>query len=100
MAYNENLGLRISHFLADEPGLLEKKDGNMACGVIQDALIVRVGADAYQSALDQPHVRPFDMTGRPMSGWVMVDLPGIADEEALEAWIRQGCDFARSLPPK
>ena len=109
MAYNENLGLRISHFLADEPGLVEKKmfggvgfllDGNMACGVIQDALIVRVGADAYQSALDQPHVRPFDMTGRPMSGWVMVDPPGIADEEALEAWIRQGCDFARSLPPK
>jgi len=109
MAYNKNLGLRISHFLADEPSLVEKKmfggvgfllDGNMACGVIQDALIVRVGADAYQSALDQPHVRPFDMTGRPMSGWVMVDPPGISDEEALEAWIRQGCDFARSLPPK
>ena len=109
MAYNKNLGLRISHFLAGEPGLVEKKmfggvgfllDGNMACGVIQDALIVRVGADAYQSALDQPHVRPFDMTGRPMSGWVMVDPPGIADEEVLEAWIRQGCDFARSLPPK
>ena len=109
MAYNKNLGLRISHFLADEPSLVEKKmfggvgfllDGNMACGVIQDFLIVRVGADAYQSALDQPNVRPFDMTGRPMSGWVMVDPPGISDEEALEAWIRQGCDFARSLPPK
>lgn len=109
MSFDENLGLRIRTLLAGEPGLVEKKmfggvgfllDGNMACGVNKDALIVRVGADAYQAALDQAHARPFDMTGRPMTGWVMVDPPGVESENALEAWLRQGCDFARSLPPK
>ena len=109
MGYNESLCLRIRELLAGEPGLVEKKmfggigfllDGNMACGVHKDALIVRVGADAYQSALDQANARPFDMTGHPMTGWVMVDPPGFASESALDAWVRRGCEFARSLPPK
>ena len=109
MAYDENLGLRIRATLAGEPGLVEKKmfggvgfmlNGNMACGVINDALIVRVGADAYQAALEEAHTRPFDTTGRPMTGWVMVDPSGTSSEESLQEWVWQGLDFARSLPPK
>ena len=47
--------------------------GNLAVGVAGDDLIVRVGPDAYDAALTRPGVRPFDITGRAIRGWVFVD---------------------------
>jgi TfoX/Sxy family transcriptional regulator of competence genes len=109
MAYDESLGRRIRVTLAGQVGLLEKKmfggvgflvNGNMACGVHKNNLIVRVGPEKYQAALDSPHASVFDMTGRPMTGWVMVSTPGYATDTELSTWVQQGLDFALSLPPK
>lgn len=74
--------------------------GNMACGVNKDDLIVRVGADNYSNAVMRPHARPFDITGRPMSGWVMVELAGYADDSDLSNWVQTGIEFALTLPAK
>ena len=41
-----------------------------------------------------------DITGRPMTGWVTVEPDGYESDEALIEWVRQGVDFALSLPPK
>ena len=109
MAYDEGLAQRIRGLLGEMPELVEKKmfggvgfilSGNMACGVSGDGFIVRVGPGYHQAALAQPHTRVFDMTGRPMSGWIVVDPPGVADDERLADWVARGVDFARSLPPK
>jgi hypothetical protein len=109
MAYDENLALRVRAALGDLPGYTEKKmfggvgyllNGNMACGVHKDHLIVRVGPDQYQSALEKPHTKVFDITGQPMSGWVMVAPEGCADEAALAEWVQMGLDFAATLLPK
>jgi TfoX/Sxy family transcriptional regulator of competence genes len=109
MAYDEKLADRILRTLSDQPDLVEKKmfggvgyllRGNMACGVNKDSLIVRVGKEAYAEALLQPHAREFDMTGRPMTGWVAVDPQGYASDEDLWAWVQQGVRFALSLPSK
>ena len=109
MAYDENLARRIRDELGSMPGLVEKKmfggigflvQGNMACGVHGDDMIVRVGPARYEEALTRPHVKLFDMTGRPMSGWVMVAPAGIVKDEDLRAWVEQGVEFALSLPPK
>jgi hypothetical protein len=109
MAYDEKLAGRIRAELGPLPGLVEKKmfggvgflvQGNMACGVHGDDLIARVGSARYKEALDLPHTKPFDMTGRPMSGWVMVTPAGVANEEDLRAWVRQGLEYALSLPAK
>jgi len=72
----------------------------MACVVHKNDFIVRVGPANYATALAHPHVRPFDITGRSMSGWVMVDPFGCETESQFNAWIGQGIDFARSLPAK
>ena len=74
--------------------------GNMACGVHGDRLIVRVGKEEHDAAMAKPYTLPFDITGRAMRGWVMVSEEGLAEDVDLEAWIRQGIEFARSLPPK
>ena len=109
MAYDEGLAERLRETLGDDPGLVEKKmfgglafmmDGNLAIGVIGDDLMVRVGRDAYEAALRRPHTRPFDMTGRPMTNWVLVDAAGLEDDTAYEEWVRAGVAFARSLPAK
>jgi TfoX/Sxy family transcriptional regulator of competence genes len=109
MAYNESLAQRIRDTLADLPGLVEKKmfggvgfmvQGNMACGVNGDDLIVRVGPAQYEEALGTPHAKEFDLTGRPMRGWVAVSPEGTEADRELERWIQQDIDFARSLPPK
>lgn len=109
MAYDEGLAERIRVALGDRPELVEKKMfggvgfmllGNMACGVNKDDLIVRVGPEQYEEAVIRPHARPFDFTGRPMKGWVMVAPPGYEDDKDLEGWVDDGVSFALSLPPK
>ncbi len=109
MAYDEGLAERIRQVLDQQPGLVEKKmfggigfmlHGNMACGVTKDELVVRVGPERYAQAVAMPHTRPFDFTGRPMKGWVMVAPDGLESDDDLAGWVHQGIDFALSLPPK
>lgn len=109
MPYNQELAQRLRDELSQVPGLVEKKmfggtaflvNGNMACGVHGEDLIVRVGPASYEKALAQAHTRPFDMTGRPMAGWVEVESAGYAADGDLQDWIRQGVAFALTLPPK
>ena len=109
MAYDEGLAERAREVLVDLPGFVEKKmfggigfmlRGNMACGVNGDELIVRVGPANYEQALGKPHTRPFDMTGRPMRGWVMVAPAGLESDTGLEEWVQQGVEFALSLPER
>ena len=72
----------------------------MACGVHKASLIVRVGPDGYTEAMLKPHTREFDITGRPMKGWVMVGADGYASDADLEEWVQRGVAFAQTLEPK
>lgn len=109
MAYDEGLAERIRERLGADPEISEKRmfgglaflhRGNMAVGVTGDDLMVRVGPDATDTALARPGARIFDMTGRPMRGWVVVDGTAVAEDEALGAWVDEGRAFAAGLPPK
>ncbi len=109
MAYNLLLAQRIRTVLEGVPGVAEKKmfggtgfilRGNMACGVNGDDLIVRVGPEQDAQALAMPHVRRFDMPGRPMAGWIMVGPSGYQTDADLRRWVEQGVTYASSLPPK
>lgn len=109
MAYDEGLAERIQEVMEEEPGFDEKKMfggicfllfGNMVCGIIKEDLIVRVGVDNYAEMLKLPHTKKFDLTGRPMKGWVMVLNEGLDSDEALSDWIQRAVSFARTLPPK
>lgn len=109
MAYNEKLVKKIRALLREVPGIVEKKmfggvgfllHGNMACGILNDDLIIRVGPEGYQDALNYPQARKFDITGRVMKGWVMVSAEGVNSSQDLANWVQQGVSFARSLPKK
>jgi hypothetical protein len=109
MAFDENLAQRVRDRLAAEHGVAEKAmfgglafllDGNMAVGLSGDELMVRVGPDRSDAALARPHTRPFDMSGRPMKGWVLVGPDALGGEHEFAEWVSEGVAFARSLPPK
>ena len=109
MVYDEGLVERVRKEMSGLPGYVEKKmfggvgfmlQGNMACGVNGVDLIVRVGPELYESALAEPHTKVFDMTGRPMKGWVVVLSKGYETNGELKAWVQQGIEYAVSLPAK
>jgi hypothetical protein len=73
---------------------------NLLVGVWKESLIVRLGSDNYDDALLEPHVREFDITGRPMKGWVLVGPEGVQNDEQLTDWIERPTRFVRALPAK
>ena len=108
MAYDEELADRVRVVLADEPSLTESKmigglafmiGVNMACGIVKAELMQRLGAEGVDAALDEPHVREMDFTGRPMTGMVYVERAGL-DDAGVRRWVERAAGFARSLPPK
>jgi len=110
MADDEEFAHRLREVLADEDGMTEKRmfgglafllHGNMAVGLSGSGeLMVRVGPEATDDALARPHTRLFDMSGRPMKGWILVAPEGVKTTQELDAWTRRGVEFARSLPAK
>jgi TfoX/Sxy family transcriptional regulator of competence genes len=109
MAFDEKLAARIRAHLGKRTGVAERKmfggitfmlQGNMCCGVHRDALIVRLGPEEAGRALAEPHTRVFDLTGRPMKAWVLVEPKGLAAGAQLEKWVDRAANYAGSLPPK
>jgi hypothetical protein len=75
--------------------------GNTCCGVHGDRLIVRLDPDDAARLLGaEGGARPFDLTGRPMRGWLFVSPDATAVDADLERWVRRAEAFASSLPPK
>ena len=109
MAFDQALAERVSGVLGDAPDVAAKRmfggiafmvAGNMACGVMGDDLLVRVGKDAQGACLALPFTRPMEMSGRVMGGFVVVDAEGLDEDEALTGWVERGSAFAASLPAK
>ena len=109
MAFDEALAARIRISLARKRGVEEKKmfgcicfflNGNALAGVWKDALIARLGPDEGEAALRKPHVRAFDITGRPMRNWVVVEPEGVEDDDQLTDWIQRAMKFVGKLPRK
>jgi TfoX/Sxy family transcriptional regulator of competence genes len=109
MAYDEKLADRVRELLASRSEVSERKmfggiafmvAGNMACGVLGEDLIVRLGDEDGERALAEDGVRPFDFTGKPMRNIVYVSPERTSDDDGLSEWVDAGADFAASLPPK
>ncbi len=108
MAYDEKLADRIRDVLEGAPDVTERKmfggiafmvNGHMACGIVRDDLMLRLGAEGADEALRRKHVRQMDFTGRPMTGMVYVSPEGQRGV-ALRNWVEKAATHARSLPPK
>jgi len=86
VAYDEDLADRVRAVLPPGEAVTERQmfgglafmlGGHMFCGVVKGTLMARLGPEAADRALELPHVRPMDFTGRPMKGMVFVDPAGL-----------------------
>jgi hypothetical protein len=109
MAFSEELAGRVRRELARRKGVGEKKmfggvgfllTGNLLVGVWKDSLIVRLGPEEGDEALKEPHVKAFDITGRPMKGWVLVGPEGVRGDDQLKGWVERAVKFVKTLPAK
>ncbi|MBW2206581.1 MAG: TfoX/Sxy family protein [Deltaproteobacteria bacterium] len=109
MPYNEDIDARIEKMTSRWKNTDRKKmfggicrliNGNMFCGVYKDFLILRLGEEKANKALGLPFTKPFDITGKPMKGWVMVAQDGFKADNDLKDWLIQAKGFAKYLPPK
>ena len=109
MAYDESLEERLDRVLKRREGVTKKKmfgglcyllTGNLACGIVGESRMLRLGEEGAAAARGEGHARPMDFTGRPMKTMVYVDPDGFATDDALEAWVRRALQFGETLPPK
>jgi TfoX/Sxy family transcriptional regulator of competence genes len=108
LAVDAELHERVRLLLAGDMSISERAmfggiafmcNGNMAVGIVDTRLMVRVGRDRWQEALLEPHVTEMDFTGRSMRGFVYVMPEGLVGG-GLKTWVEKGIRFAASLPPK
>jgi TfoX/Sxy family transcriptional regulator of competence genes len=109
MAYDTQLADRVRSALTGVPDLSERTmfgglaflmAGHMVCGVVGADLMLRLGELEADDALDRPHVRPMDFTGRPMRSMVYVAPAGVATPAELQQWLDRALRFVGELPPK
>jgi TfoX/Sxy family transcriptional regulator of competence genes len=107
--YDERLAERLREVLRGQRNVVEKRmfgglafmvRGHMCCGIAGNDLMVRVGPEAYAKAVREPHARPMDFTGRPLTGFVYVSPAGLARQQSLAKWVERALEFVKSLPPK
>lgn len=119
MAYDEYLVDRVRQFFIEKGlsfdekkmmgGIIFMVNNKMCVGVDKDRkldidrLMVRVGPDAYDEALQMEGARNMDFTGRPMKGFVFVGPDGFDTDNNLEKWLEMALaynPFAKSSKRK
>lgn len=109
MPYNTALEDKIEDIIHQWDDLEKKKmfggicylvNGNMSFGVWKDYLIVRMGPDIAADKMNNEHIREFDITGKPMKGWLMIEKGSWNNANQLAEWLDIGRSFALSLPKK
>ena len=109
MGFDQDLADRVRRVLEKIDGVSEKKmfgglcflvNGNMALGLVNEDLMIRIGPESYEKMLAQPNVRKMDFTGKPLKGFLYVGAKGTDSDKDLKKWVSKGIEFAMSLPPK
>ena len=109
MAFDEALADRVRPLLRRRKGFSERKmfggvgfllNGNMCVGIWKDSLVVRFDRKEHDETLFLQHVKPFDITGKVMRGWALIEPAGLKPTDALKKWVGRSATFVNALPAK
>jgi TfoX/Sxy family transcriptional regulator of competence genes len=110
MAYDEHVAQRIRDLVVGDLDVTEKRmfgglaflvNGNMSVAASsKGGLMVRLDEDVAETLLERDAVRPFEMRGKAMKGWLRVDDAGFASDDQLREWVERSVEYARTLPHK
>jgi TfoX/Sxy family transcriptional regulator of competence genes len=109
MGYNLDLEYRIDHLIARLGDITRKKmfggvgyliNGNMCFGIHKEFLVLRTLPEKADELLESEYITPFDITGKPMKGWVLVSPDMLETEDQLLDMLKLGISYAETLPSK
>ena len=109
MPFDPGLSQRLDELLEGRKGFQKRKmfggigwllNGNMCVGVYREWLIIRVGEAAAATLAGKRHVKPMDITGKPMKGWLMVAPEGVEEDANLARCAELAAGFVTTLPVK
>lgn len=109
MGYNQDLEDRIDRLMGGLGEITKKKmfggigyliNGNMCFGIHKESLVLRISPEKAEEFMKSEYVTPFDITGKPMKGWVLVSPDILESDEQLLDMMRLGASFAETLPKK
>ena len=96
MPYNEKIADRIRESIVGMKNLVEKKmfggiafmvNDKMCLGVDKDDIMLRCEPERIEELLSKKGARPFDLTGKPMKGWLLVCEDGIKSKKDFDFWV-------------
>ncbi|HEY3622733.1 MAG TPA: TfoX/Sxy family protein [Roseiarcus sp.] len=108
MSAESDLALRVRAALQNLEAVREVKmfggvgfivNGNLVAAASNRGLLLRVGRERQDEVLAQPGIRPMEMRGRRMEGYVYAD-PLTCSDNAIKGWLRSALDYVQTLPPK
>lgn len=109
MAYSEAVAARLRETLKRRKGVTERKmfggvafllNGHMCCGVIDENVVLRLGKDGADRALQERHTAEMDFTGTPLSSMIYLRPRGYKTDDDLQRWVARAVGFVKTLPPK
>jgi len=76
-------------------------NGNMACGVFADRMMVRLSEADQAKFLKLPKAKLFEaMPGHPMKNYVEIPREMIRTRVELKKWVKKGMAYTETMPPK
>lgn len=103
MAYDEKLADRTRELIAlTQKNVEEKKmfgglcfmvNDKMCIGVEKERLMLRIGPERYDEAMEKEGCQPMDFTGKVMKGYVFVDADAVTTKKKLEYWVTLALEY-------
>ena len=110
MPFNEKIADKIRQALINVKNLTEKKmfggiafmvNDKMCVGVDKDAIMLRCEPEMTEELLAKKGARQFDLTGKPMKGWLLIDEEGTKSKKDFDFWISTAIEAnKKATPPK
>lgn len=107
MSYSSILEKQIDGKVGKEFSIKKKKmfggvgyllKGNVCFGIYQDFLILRISKEDAGFLLKKKGIYPFDITGRAVAGWVMIEPSLYQNVDSLSYYLLKGINYAHTLP--
>lgn len=109
MARNKGLEELIENELAGMRGITTKPmfggmawlaNGNLLCGAREAGMLVRLGKDRDDWAIQHAGITRAVMGGRTMNGWVRAKEEAYANDDLRAKLLKAALEFNRTLPRK
>jgi len=103
MSYNETLANRVREIISQTHNITEEKkmfgglcfmvDNKMCVGIESERLMIRLDPSVMDEVLEKHGCHPMDFTGRPMKGYVFVDIEVLKTKRQLNYWIQLALEY-------